>query len=167
MKDFRQIPGFPLYLAGIDGHIYRVIRDKRSPRFPLKRIGHASPYGYINVVLHGPDGNRQVLAHILIAEIFLGPKPTPRHEICHRNGVRIDNRPANLLWGTRAENEAHKVAHNTAPRGERNGRAILDRATVEAMRAMRGAGITYRVLAAKFRVSETNARLICNGATWR
>jgi hypothetical protein len=56
-------------------------------------------------------------AHRLACEAWhgLGDKL----EVRHLNGVRTDNRPANLCWGTPAENQADRLAHGTHNRGKR------------------------------------------------
>lgn len=49
--------------------------------------------------------------HKLVAQQFLGPKPTAEHEICHNDGERLNNLATNLRWGTRSENMQDKIAH--------------------------------------------------------
>jgi hypothetical protein len=41
---------------------------------------------------------------VLVLETFVGPKPTPKHECCHRDDDRSNNAVENLYWGTHAEN---------------------------------------------------------------
>ena len=43
--------------------------------------------------------------HQLVCEAFHGPKPTPAHIVLHLNEDAGDNRPENLRWGTRKENQ--------------------------------------------------------------
>jgi hypothetical protein len=56
---------------------------------------------------------RTGLLHHLVAEAFIGPRPTPTTEIRHLNGNPGDNRPANLRYGTRAENAEDSKRHGT------------------------------------------------------
>ena len=65
-----------------------------------------------------------MLVHRLVCAAFHGPQP-PGHQVRHLNGIRDDNRAANLRWGTIAENMRDKLAHGTAQRGERNGQATI------------------------------------------
>lgn len=43
--------------------------------------------------------------HQLVCEAFHGPKPSPKHIVLHLNEDPSDNRPVNLRWGTRKENQ--------------------------------------------------------------
>ena len=61
---------------------------------------------------------RSCYVHRLVLQAFVGDCP-PRHEACHWNGVKYDNRLANLRWDTRPENNADRVRHGTSNRGER------------------------------------------------
>ena len=67
--------------------------------------------GYIRIRCSATQG-KQVSAHVLVALAWHGPKP-PGLEVRHLNGVRDDNRPANLRWGTAAENTEDKRRHGT------------------------------------------------------
>ena len=44
--------------------------------------------------------------YIVILETFVGKKPHPKYECCHKNDNRDDNRVENLYWGTHAQNMA-------------------------------------------------------------
>ena len=50
--------------------------------------------------------------HILVALAFHGPRPEDM-ETRHLNGDQVDNRAANLRYGTHSENEQDKLAHGT------------------------------------------------------
>ncbi len=55
--------------------------------------------GYLYVMLTDADGRRQEHAvHILVAETFLGPAPSPAHRVVHKNGKLTDNAVTNLEW---------------------------------------------------------------------
>lgn len=55
-------------------------------------------------------------SHVVVALRYLGPKPTPRHEVCHTcgNGHKGCVNPKHLYWGTRSDNMQDAIAHNTA-----------------------------------------------------
>jgi hypothetical protein len=63
--------------------------------------------GYPAVNLFVGKSNRISQVHRLVAFAFIGPPPTPAHEINHKNGDKSDPRVENLEWVTRAENIRH------------------------------------------------------------
>lgn len=55
--------------------------------------------GYLYVMLIDANGKeREHAVHILVAEAFLGPAPSPAHRVAHKNGKLTDNAAANLEW---------------------------------------------------------------------
>ena len=83
-----------LYLADTDGNIWRD-GHKRKP--------YTSKNGYIRIQM---SINGKIISkgvHQLVAEAFYGPAPA-KHDVCHLNHCRSDNRPGNLKYGTRSEN---------------------------------------------------------------
>ena len=63
--------------------------------------------GYLRVNLSNseePNGFKDIRVHELVARAFLGPKPSPDHEVLHENDEPGDNRAANLRWGTKKQN---------------------------------------------------------------
>lgn len=70
--------------------------------------------GYLRVGLrYDGDSKKQrtVRVHRIVCEAFHGPRPSPKHEVRHVNGIKTDNRPENLAWGTRVENMRDLVSH--------------------------------------------------------
>jgi hypothetical protein len=97
----------------------------------LKMLRHTG--GYYRVMFWRDGRAQQVLAHKVVLEAFVGPRPEG-HQACHGNGDRKDNRLSNLRWGTAKENQADREAHGT-----RYGRAPgrrLSAAQVARIRAM-------------------------------
>lgn len=41
---------------------------------------------------------------LIVLELFVGPKPTPEHEGCHKDDDRSNNHADNLYWGTHKQN---------------------------------------------------------------
>lgn len=71
----------------------------------------AHRYHYVH--LCRTDYRRKVGVHVLVAEAFLGPKPSPRHEVAHWDGVGTNNAVTNLRWATHAENVQDQRRHGT------------------------------------------------------
>src|SRR5690606_20843671 len=106
--------------------------------------------------------------HVLVAQHFLGPRP-PGFEVNHKNGIKEDNRAANLAWVSHRENMRHalRTCLNWA-RGERHPHAKLTEAQVLELRAAyaRG-GVTQKELAHRVGVSPGYMNLILRGKRWR
>ncbi|MFA6270819.1 MAG: HNH endonuclease signature motif containing protein [Candidatus Paceibacterota bacterium] len=104
------------YEAGSDGQVYSNDFNHTGKRKALKSYpdddGYPQVYMYI-------DGKRIIrAAHKVIAAAWLGDKPTPKHQVNHKNGIRDDNRPENLEYLTSRENTIH---------GWRRGRVVSEK----------------------------------------
>lgn len=115
----------------------RTVIEKTGMQKRLKgRVLRLQPNrgGYLcfNFCAHGKRVAARV--HCVVARAFLGPRPSDRHEVAHRDGDRANNRPDNLRWDTRAGNFADKVAHGTHNRGERHPNCRLSSASVHEIR---------------------------------
>lgn len=58
---------------------------------------------YYKLVLVSPGRRRQTFAHTLVAESFIGPRPT-NMEVCHGDGDGKNNSLDNLRYASRTEN---------------------------------------------------------------
>lgn len=102
---FRAWDGSGKYVAGSDGLIYSTDFNHTGKTKALK--GWINEYGYPEVCMN-INGKRVVgVTHRFIALAFLGKKPTSKHQVNHKNGVRSDNRPENLEYLTSRENTLH------------------------------------------------------------
>ena len=120
--------------------------------------------GYPSIT-YGPRANKRTLKiHVLVCLAFHGPKPSPDHEVCHKNGNRQDNRASNLRWGTQAENMADRDAHGRTARGVRHGRARLSEEDVRAIWSQPSA--TTIQLAAEYGIHRTVIGNIRSGKRW-
>lgn len=129
-----------------------------------------SSQGYLSVSFcDGHGGKKNVSVHALVAEAFIGPKPTPKHEINHKNGIKDDNRDANFEWCTASENQRHRhdvLGHGNMPRGESNSQAKVTEAEVREIRRRRAAGETQRKVAADHGISQSTVNRIVNRRGW-
>lgn len=104
-------PGYEVSNLGRVRSLARVV-PREGSQGDMTRQGqdlasHLTPKGYVRLQLRvdGKPSNR--LVHCLVAEEFLGPKPTDEHEVNHRDGIKHNNRASNLEWATPSENLQH------------------------------------------------------------
>jgi hypothetical protein len=103
-----------LPVPGYEGH-YEVsdLGRVRSLKPGRQRVLESqSDRGYRRVALSLNAAEWRPRVHQLVALAFLGPAPEGL-EVCHRDGVRDNNVPSNLKYGTSAENRADAIAHGT------------------------------------------------------
>lgn len=105
--------------------------------------------------------------HDLVAEAFLGQRPEGM-EVCHRNGIRTDNRADNLRYGTRSSNALDRHVHGTMnqARGEDHYFRRLSEADVRLIRQLRST-MSLRELARKFGVTHKTIAAAANRESWR
>jgi hypothetical protein len=154
------IPGFPGYEISDRGDL----RSCRQGRTRLLRP-FTTPDGYLRIKLQATDGRRVgELVHGLVLAAFVAERPAGADvEARHLDGVKTNNTPENLVWGTRRENGQDKVRHGTSQRGEANVQAKLSRA--QALE-IRGSSESNYALARRFGVSHETIRNIRNGEKW-
>lgn len=171
-ETWKPIAGWPDYEVSDQGRI-----KSRKPRNGQRFAGFAPPWrllrpsirkasGYAFVGLVGENGKWDVGVHRLVLLTFVGPCP-PGMETRHLDGVRHDNRLTNLCWGTQVENAADRIRHGTHARGEAHANARLNEDRVRDLRECRAAGMTWKQLAAAFRVDESTARAAASGRNWK
>ena len=114
MIEWRRVKEFPMYEVSNTGHV-------RGRHGVLKLRADAK--GYLFASLRDGKVHKRAVAR-LVAEAFIGPRPEG-HVVRHKDGIKAHNIPANLLYGTSAENEHDKRGHGTAPIGERHPAAKL------------------------------------------
>lgn len=106
----------------------------------------------------------------LVAAAFLGPRPSPEAVLRHLNDSAFDDRPANLAWGSQAENVADMMENGHGRAGETHPTAKLTDVQVAEIRARYAAGRagegpreTVKTLAAAFGVSPGQIHNIVSG----
>ena len=166
--ELRTIPSIAggKYVAGSDGHIYcystaKVNSNKPQPFRLLETEGSAG-YPFVAII---EDGRRRTVpVHRLICEAFHGAKPSEKSVVRHLDGSRSNNDPANLQWGTYAQNEADKRRHGRVADGERHGQVKLSEEAVRIIRASVPFGLWNATDAAKvFGVDASTVRRIAAG----
>lgn len=131
------------YVAGDDGHIYS--GDHTRPM-----VGWLDEHGYRQISLHVPGRRsaKRFAIHRLVCEAFHGPPPNGSAQVRHRDGVRANNKPSNLLWGSAAENTADRIALGNSYAGFANPNCKLTKERVLAIRALYAVGgVSQRLIA--------------------
>jgi hypothetical protein len=146
----------------------------RSPRGRILRIRHRKHDGYAVVSLV-QDRRHSVptkVAH-LVAEAFLGPRPSIAHVVRHLDGSRDNDTPSNLSWGTQQENCDDRERHGMTARGERNPRhgkpgigAKLDSSVIATIRMLSGLGYSQRIIAAQAGVHQATVWRVLSGKAY-
>jgi hypothetical protein len=80
--------------------------------------------GYKRVGIRYIDGYRHKRVHVLVAEAFIGPRPS-KHEVAHADGNPLNNSVENLRYATRRQNLADARRHGTLRTGHRQPGAKL------------------------------------------
>lgn len=157
----------------------------RAPRFEVSECGDVrlaatrrrlrgfiDADGYLRYAIKGWEQVGAVCAHILVAEAFLGDRPSPVHQVAHENGSRLLNHYSNLRWSLPADNQADKIEHGTSPAGERNPKAKISAQDVGVIRAeyrrikQPGSGRRIAELERRFGLQRSTIIRIATGKSW-
>lgn len=120
-ETWRPIDGFDGYEASDLGRV-RGWRTNRGaigtkPRILRQKLAWN---GYMQVGLYRDRKQHWLLVARVVLLAFRGPPPAINMDGAHDNGVRADNRLANLLWKTKVENQEDRRRHGTLPMGDRH-----------------------------------------------
>lgn len=129
-------------------------------------VGSCDSSGYLQVTVI--QSGRRILrsAHRWIWEHARGPIPDDR-EINHRNGVKTDNRIANLELVTHRRNIEHAYEYGLkSNRGERHPNHRLTAHQVQQIRARADGGESHLSLAAEFGMSRRHINDIARRVAW-
>lgn len=155
----KEIPGYPGYAAGADGHVYSMRSDSGTPLYEHVTKG----YAHVKVHVGGRRVKRPV--HQLVLLAYAGPRPA-RAVARHLNGRALDNRPGNLAWGTHAENAQDAVRHGTLGKGMlARHRKLTDAQVCEVVCRLR-TGESDASVASAFGLSRHYPTKLAQGARW-
>lgn len=112
---------------------------------PIKR-------GYLRLSLHRDAKRKSHQVATLVTKAFIGPQPTPLHQVNHKDGVKINNREGNLEWATNQENQDHannvlNVIRPTRRRGEGHHNAYFTESDIRGIRQAYAAGQSMGAIA--------------------
>jgi|SRR5688500_2590934 len=153
----RITPEYPGYVISDDGQVQGPTGQWAGSK--------QDSQGYHRVSLWIKESQKRMLVrtHIMVCTAFHGPKPSPAHQVAHRNGINTDNHVSNLRWATQAENNEDTLRHGTHVSGFSNRK--LSRGDVLSIRDewSRGVYPTYVAAATAYGVSATHVRLVIKG----
>ncbi len=162
METWKDIPGTD-YSVSSEGRV-------ASRKFGKWRVLCQSQArgGYLMVHLCADGMSRPRKVHQLVAEAFLGPKPTSKHVTNHKNGVRSDNRAENFEWMTRSENNHHRydVLKHAAAMGEACGTSKLTETKAQEIQARAAMGEAHAKIAVDCGVSRQTVWRVVRGKSW-
>lgn len=164
--------------------IYEVSRDGnvRSVRTGAIRQPAKTYKGYLTLQVSKSGVFRTKSVHVLVAEAFLGPRPTAKAQVNHMNGIKTDNRLDNLEWVSPSENIKHRYKLFGSPvrlpsnvkratymppqKGEGNYNARLTEERALEIITLFKQGRSIKSVAREFGISKTLASYIRSGARW-
>ena len=124
--------------------------------------------GYVAVTYRRNGVQRHRYVHQLVCAAFHGPRPSPSHEVNHRDGNRRNNCADNLEWVTHADNVRHAFATGLNARGSHHANSKLTERAVRRMRQLRATcGWSFKRLGLKFGVTTSVAHAAATGRSWR
>lgn len=129
-------------------------------------------FGYPVITLSRNGIRKHVFIHRLVALSFI-PNPNNKLEINHINGIKTDNRPENLEWCTRQENNVHAYStglnerEKHAMKGVDHPLAVLNEEKVLKIRNMFSSGFTISQLSALYGVKYYTIRDVVKRINWK
>lgn len=159
-EQWRIIPGYEPYCASDLGRIRGVRKSILTPV--------VTQYGYHQVTLCTGGKKYSRLVHRLVAYAFVGPQPTPEHDVLHWDGDKGNNALINLRWGTPKENNADQMRHGTRIIGSRHHSAKLDEGIVRRIRDLWCCGkLSQLEISELVGVHRRTVNSIVRGETWK
>jgi hypothetical protein len=114
--EWRPIPGWEGFYEASDHGDVRSLprRDRLGRKAGGQLLAKTERGGYLQVSLRRKtEGERACMTvHKAVMLAFAGPRPSG-HDIRHLDGNPLNNRRANLAYGTRRENNLDAVRHGT------------------------------------------------------
>lgn len=161
-----------------EGRIWR-LRKRGGCRYPgFVQVVHCNRVraefrqgqGYLQIATTISGVRTTTMAHRVVWAHFNGEIPTGL-TINHRNGVRDDNRPANLELATMSEQRLHSIyvlnSKRWRPQGALHPKTKLTEENVREMRALRAAGVRVVSIANRFSMNPRAVSAICQRRTWK
>lgn len=111
------------------------------------------------------EGERWIASHFMCRKAH-GEPPSPIHQSAHSCGNRPCINPNHLSWKTPKENDADKIVHGTALRGERNPFAKVTESDVREMRRLAGR-LSLEELSDRYGITASRVNAIIKRIGWK
>lgn len=145
------------YILNTDGTVY----SKRKNKFMVGSNNKSNGYNYVTI------NNKIVSRHRLIAKTFIGNNEN-KPCVNHIDGDKKNNSVSNLEWCTYEENMQHCVyTGNDGVSGFKNHGSKFNLNQLKKIKKMRSDGETYRSIAEKFYVSQSQIYNIVKGISYK
>lgn len=165
-QKWRTVDRCPKYEVSDDGQVRRSVPGQGTRAGKILST-YLNGKGYVECQMRGEGGKHRLFrVHVLVAEAFLPPRPTPLHEVAHWDGDRSNPKIENLRWATRKENLADRNRHGTLLHGDTHPCSKLSSSQVLECRARRAAGEEYRAIGRLFGVSRMTVWYAVEGRNW-
>lgn len=167
MEIWRPVSGYDgLYEVSNQGRVRSFHKSIKNPEIP-RILAPGNVRGYRQIVLRKDGKNASGLIHRLVAIAFIGPPPTPDHEINHKDFNKSNNVPENLEWVTHAENNIYSKDVIPRNRGEANHSKLTEAQVIQMRLRYRNDDVTYAQLARDYGVSANTCYDIIKRNKWR
>lgn len=105
---WKQIPNFPDYA------ISNTVVVKNVKTGTIRKL-HQNSEGYL-MLTASRDGKKYTLyPHRLACQLFNGERPTEKHIVNHKDGIKTNNHHTNLEWTTYSGNAKHAFMMGLSP----------------------------------------------------
>lgn len=145
MENWKQVVGYEgLYEVSDIGRVKRVGKWSDRNRVSNRVIVTSIKKGYAVAAVCKEGRVKHAYIHVFVAEAFLGPKPLGL-EVNHKNGIKHDNRPENLEYVTRSENQlhSHRILGNKPSHGDSHYRTKVTEFDASQFLGLRAEGLSY------------------------
>jgi hypothetical protein len=160
METWKELDSFPDYSFSSLG---RIKSFKRGGVKILRTQSDKDGYKLVSLSVSGKPKTYRV--HRLIAMVFIGESCL---YINHKNGIKSDNRIANLEYVTALENITHAIKTGlTKQRCEDSGMSTITNAQAVEIHSLLSCGVKQSVIAKRFGLSKSIVHSIKSKKTWK
>jgi hypothetical protein len=174
IANLRHVPGHHGYKVTCDGRVFSFISNRDRHLHELSPA--VADRGHLFVWLAYDDRpvfnrgkyrrpGRKRYIHQVALEAFVGPRPSPSHDACHRDGNPKNNHVDNLYWGTKTENREDARRHGTMRLGQDAG-ATLSQDQAAEIKTRLSNGENVLPLSQEFNVEPHVVQSIKSAKSW-